>query len=52
MLIALVLPKVLDHFPERHAMLVGAAVIAAGLLLGAMLVSRFALNQSMIVMHP
>lgn len=43
MLIALVLPKVLDRVPERRAMLGGAGVIAVALLLGAMLVTRFAL---------
>ena len=42
MLIALVLPKVLDHVPERRAMLVGAGVIAVGLLVGAVLASRYA----------
>lgn len=34
MLVALILPKLLDLLPERPVMLVGAAVIAAGLLLG------------------
>ncbi|MDP2818647.1 MAG: MFS transporter [Polaromonas sp.] len=42
MLIALVLPKVLDRVPERRAMLVGASVIAIGLLVGAALASRYA----------
>lgn len=42
MLIALVLPKVLDRVPERRAMLVGAGVIAIGLLVGAALASRYA----------
>lgn len=42
MLIALVLPKVLDHVPERRAMLTGAGVIAIGLLVGAVLASRYA----------
>lgn len=42
MLIALVLPKVLDRVPERRAMLVGAGVIAAGLLVGSVLASRYA----------
>lgn len=41
MLIALVLPKVLDRVPERRAMLVGAGVIAIGLLVGAALASRY-----------
>lgn len=34
MLVALLLPKLLDRLPERPVMLGGAAVIAAGLLLG------------------
>ena len=42
MLIALVLPKVLDRVPERRAMLVGAGVIALGLVAGAVLASRYA----------
>lgn len=42
MLIALVLPKVLDLVPERRAMLVGAGVIAVGLLVGSVLASRYA----------
>jgi len=42
MLIALVLPKILDHVPERRAMLAGAGVIAAGLLLGGVIASRYA----------
>ena len=42
MLIALVLPKVLTRVPERRAMLVGASVIAIGLLVGAALASRYA----------
>lgn len=42
MLIALVLPKVLDRVPERRAMLVGAGVIATGLLVGSVLASRYA----------
>lgn len=42
MLIALVLPKVLDRVPERRAMLVGAGVIAIGLLVGSVLASRYA----------
>ncbi|WP_371439528.1 MFS transporter [Polaromonas sp.] len=42
MLIALVLPKVLDRVPERRAMLVGASMIAIGLLVGAALASRYA----------
>jgi len=41
MLVALVLPKVLDRVPERRAMLVGAGVIAIGLLVGAVLASRY-----------
>jgi MFS family permease len=42
MLVALVLPQVLDRFPERRAMLAGAGVIAIGLLMGAALASRYA----------
>ena len=42
MLIALVLPQVLDRVPERRAMLAGAGVIAIGLLVGAALASRYA----------
>lgn len=42
MLIALVLPKILDRVPERRAMLVGAGVIAIGLLVGSVLASRYA----------
>ena len=42
MLIALSLPKVLDHVPERRVMLAGAGVIAIGLLAAAALASRYA----------
>lgn len=42
MLVALVLPKVLDRVPERRAMLTGAGVIAVGLLVGAALASQYA----------
>ncbi len=42
MLVALALPKLLDRFPERMAMLVGASLIAAGLVVGAALASRYA----------
>ena len=42
MLIALALPKVLDRVPERRVMLMGAGVIAIGLLLGAALATRYA----------
>lgn len=42
MLVALALPKLLDRFPERQAMLAGAGLIAAGLVAGAALASRYA----------
>lgn len=42
MLVALALPKLLDRFPERHVMLLGAGLIAAGLVAGAALASRYA----------
>ena len=42
MLVALVLPQLLDRVPERRAMLVGAGVIAVGLLSGFVLASRYA----------
>ena len=42
MLVALALPKLLDRFPERKAMLFGASLIAAGLVAGAALASRYA----------
>lgn len=42
MLVALLLPKLLDHVSERPAMLVGAGVIAVGLLAGFGLASRYA----------
>ena len=42
MLVALVLPQLLDRVPERRAMLVGAGVIAVGLLAGFVLASRYA----------
>ncbi len=41
MLMALVLPQVLDRVPERRAMLVGAGAIAIGLLVGAVLASGY-----------
>lgn len=43
MLIALVLPKILDRVPERRTMLVGASMIAVGLLVGTALASRYAM---------
>ena len=42
MLVALALPKLLDRFPERQAMLAGAGLIAVGLVAGAALASRYA----------
>ena len=42
MLVALLLPKLLDRVPERPAMLAGAAVIAVGLLAGFVLATRYA----------
>lgn len=42
MLMALLLPKLLDRVPERPAMLAGAGVIAVGLLAGFVLASRYA----------
>ncbi|MES2509991.1 MAG: MFS transporter [Pseudomonadota bacterium] len=42
MLVALLLPKLLDRVPERPAMLAGAGVIALGLLAGFVLASRYA----------
>ncbi|MBI2728494.1 MAG: MFS transporter [Polaromonas sp.] len=42
MLVALLLPKLLDRVPERPAMLCGAGVIAVGLLTGFLLASRYA----------
>ena len=42
MLVALALPKLLDRFPERKAMLFGASLIALGLVVGAALASRYA----------
>ena len=42
MLVALLLPKLLDRVPERPAMLFGAGVIAVGLLTGFLLASRYA----------
>ena len=42
MLVALALPKLLDRFPERKAMLFGASLIAVGLVAGAALASRYA----------
>lgn len=43
MLVALLLPKLLDRVPERRAMLAGAGLIAVGLLAGFALASRYAL---------
>ena len=43
MLVALVLPKILDKLPERRVMLGGAMVIAVALLIGGVLPSSFAL---------
>jgi MFS family permease len=42
MLVALALPKLLDRFPERQAMLAGAGLIATGLIVGAVLASSYA----------
>ena len=42
MLVALALPKPLERFRERQAMLAGAGLIAAGLVAGAALASRYA----------
>jgi MFS family permease len=42
MLVALALPRLLDRFPERQAMLAGAGLIAAGLMVGAVLASSYA----------
>jgi MFS family permease len=42
MLVALALPKLLDRFPERNTMLLGAGLIAAGLVFGALVASRYA----------
>jgi len=42
MMVALALPKLLDRFSERQAMLAGAGLIAAGLVAGAALASRYA----------
>lgn len=42
MLVALLLPKLLERVPERPAMLVGAGLIAVGLLAGFLLASRYA----------
>lgn len=43
MLVALALPKLLDRMPERRVMLTGAALIAACLLGGLLLASRYAM---------
>lgn len=43
MLVALALPKLLDRMPERRVMLTGAALIAACLLGGLVLASRYAM---------
>ena len=43
MLVALVLPKILDKLPERRVMLGGAMVIAVALLIGGVLPSSFVL---------
>ncbi|NMM05769.1 MFS transporter [Polaromonas sp.] len=42
MLVALALPRLLERLPERRVMLVGAGVIALGLLAGFALASRYA----------
>ena len=42
MLVALALPKLLERFRERQAMLAGAGLIALGLVAGAALASRYA----------
>jgi MFS family permease len=42
MLMALGLPSLLDRIPERRAMLAGAGLIAAGLLAGYLMASRYA----------
>jgi MFS family permease len=42
MLVALALPKLLERLPERRVMLAGAGLIAAGLLAGFALASRYA----------
>lgn len=42
MLVALLLPRLLERVPERPAMLVGAGLIAVGLLTGFLLASRYA----------
>ena len=42
MLVALVLPKLLDRVPDRRAMLAGAALIAVCLLAGFVLATRYA----------
>ena len=42
MLVALLLPKLLERVPERPAMLAGAGVIAVGLLAGFVLATRYA----------
>lgn len=42
MLVALRLPALLDRFPERRVMFVGAALIAAGLLAGALAAQHYA----------
>ena len=41
MLVALLLPKLLDRVPERPAMLAGAGMIAVGLLAGFVVASRY-----------
>lgn len=42
MLVAFMLPKLLDRIPERRAMLIGAGAIAVCLLVGAVVASRYA----------
>ena len=42
MLVALALPAVLERLPERRVMLAGAALIALGLVVGALLASSYA----------
>lgn len=41
MLMAVLLPKLLDRYPDRRVMFTGAALIAAGMLLGAAAARRF-----------
>lgn len=41
MLVALLLPKLLDKLPERHVMLAGAALLVVGLFVGPLMASRY-----------